>query len=175
MRRILLLLMCLVLVVGCVPSMNIQRAGLRSAGDLGVTACLDAVPAEAAGPLKAEIESIAESILVFLDTGAVAALTHSELRTKLEELVPVKYRSYFDAVLSAVSDRSVDVDKIGANNVKRLRAGAVGIVAGCTRYDKEDRPAETEDNASAEPVPGFHGTVQTAEDYNARSHPRFVP
>jgi len=144
-RRLMIVAVVFSALAGCKPSMNVQRSGLRCVGDTGVTVLLDELPEEKVAEARKDVKDIGAALLKFLETGDVAALTMSELRAELEKLVPVKYKGYFDAVLSAASTQHVDVEKIGPNNVKRVRAAILGCLEGEQRYDVADRPVEEDD------------------------------
>ena len=152
-KGLMLCMACLLLLVGCVPvSLNLQKAGLRSTGDLGVTASLDAVDVSAVDDVKGIVADTAESILKFLDDGQVADLTNSAARKEIEKLIPVQYRPYFDAVMSILSTKDVDVEKFGEDNVKRVKAACYGVLSGCEHYDNADRLEEPANTSEPEPV-----------------------
>jgi hypothetical protein len=145
MKRLIMLVACMALLVGCTPmSMNVQRASIRSGGDVGVTVALDAVAIESVDDVKAKVEDTAKAVLKFLEDGQVADLTQSAARRELEKLIPLNLRPYFDAVMSILSTKDVDISKLGADNVKRLKAGAAGVLSGCAQYANEDRPPPDE-------------------------------
>lgn len=131
------------LVVGCTPpSMNLQRSLLRDTGDSGITVLLDETPLEKVDATRAEVKDIGEAILKFLDTGKVYELTRSELAVELKKIVPEKYDVYYDMVMTAISEQQLDVDKIGQNNVARIRAAVVGALRANELYKKSDRKKE---------------------------------
>lgn len=121
---------------GC--SLNMQLCALRSAGDYTATPILDA-----SGDLpqaKLAMESVAQQALDFLDTGEVASLTRGELKARLLAIVPLKFHGVLRGALEAVSGRHLEVNRIGARNVLRIRAYLEGILTGCTEYLDEYHP-----------------------------------
>lgn len=140
------LLPILLVLAGCTApnAMNDQRAALRSGGDVGVTMSLDQVPeAELAGT-QLIVKNTGEAILKFLDSGNVAELTRTDLQTKLNTLVPVKYQAYYSAALLVLGSQTVSVDKVGTDNVKRIKAAVIGVLRGNEAYDVKDRqPVKT--------------------------------
>jgi hypothetical protein len=133
----------LVALIGCTPpSMNLQRAGLRSACDSGVTAALDAVSDENLDSVQKDIKDTCDALSKFMADGHVADLVYSDFRADVEKLIPTKMKPYFDAILTAVSTQDLNVDKIGANNVKRINAAIFGVQLANTQYAKSDRPVK---------------------------------
>lgn len=124
-------------------SLNVERCSLRSVGDMGVTGTLDVAADTVASVEKEKVKEVAESVRLFLRTGKVADLDIATLQTALDKIVPVEYRWVVDALIAAIRDKTVPVGGIGADNVKRLDAICVGILAGCDSYDMSDRPKVT--------------------------------
>lgn len=146
--RKLTILFALAFVVGCVPpSMNLQRSALRGAGDTAVTVILDSSSDSSYKESLTKIKGIAEAILKFLEDGKVANLTRSQIGVEITKLVPAKYKGWADQLLAAASGTVVDVDKIekiGVNNIARLKAFLKGTLSGTNEYKEADRPPEPE-------------------------------
>lgn len=133
-----------VFAAGCASwqSLNLQRSGLRSAGDVTVTAYLDHAPADAWEAHATEIRAVLERLQAFVADGAVQNLVYPQLVEAVRGLVPADYRSLANLVLDAVQHTSadVDVDSIGADNVARIRAVLQGVATGLRRYEGGHRP-----------------------------------
>ncbi len=128
------------LAAGCVPSANMERSILRGVGDTSIVAVADGkeevdVPALVEGTKKA-----CTAILAFLDTGNVSNLTTNELDAKLINLVDSKYSSIVAQALAVIKIAQINVDgKIGARNMKRVRAVVKGVLRGANEYEIGDR------------------------------------
>ena len=134
-------LFAMFLLTGCIaPSMNLQRATLRAAGDASITAIVDNRSDDKVDPTLAKAKDIGEGILKFLEDGKVADLTQTQLKDGVLKIVPAQYRNWADQLLAVVSVREVNVDKIGADNVSLLKAFVKGTLTGTSEYRKDHRP-----------------------------------
>jgi hypothetical protein len=140
----------LLLAMGCSPkSLNLQRSALRAAGDLAATEYLDLRDEKDVPSVKEDILEITGKLDRFSHDGSIKDLTKGKIAEELSELIPEDYRDFTDLILDFI-DVDVETDKIGKNNLKRIRAALFGIIAGTNEYDVEDRPVE-EDKPVAEP------------------------
>lgn len=140
MKRLMCVALVAVLCSGCFArSLNVQRAGLRSTGDISVTILGDATDDSEVTVVIAEVKAIAQELLAFMNTGNVWSLTKGQLEAKVVGMVPSKHRALVDDLLGLVDVVNVDVHAIGTGNVKRIKAFLRGTIRGCDRYDKADR------------------------------------
>jgi len=160
MRWIWIALLAVIMlpVSGCINpsirSMNIQRAGIRSAGDMSVTVSLDSLdtPAQSEEVCK-KTKEITIAIDEFLKTGNLAMLTIPEITGKLRDLVPAEYRFLLDLLIAQADVIHVPVDKIGADNVRRMQSFCKGIIYGCNEYKIEDRPQPNDGDGLVKSIP----------------------
>ena len=144
----LILAASFILLAGCAPpSLNIQRSVLRGTGDTAVTFVLDEVAEDKLDETSGKIKSIVEGVAKFLEDGKVANLTRSQLSTEILKIVPAKYKNWADQLLAVVSAQDITVDtakveKIGVNNVLRLKAFLKGALGGIKEHNKDHRPVE---------------------------------
>ena len=142
MRKISVLfqVICLMLLVGCnYKSMNSQRAGLRGAADISTTLALDSVSSSNVDIVQKETEAIAQSVIKFLDSGNVGALTTGQIRIELMKIVPFEYQLWVDLALNYVSQYNLDPGMIGNKTVAHLKAFFGGIEIATDKYNKSDR------------------------------------
>ena len=147
MRTTILVTMvaAMLLSVGCVmpsyKSLNAQRSAIRGTGDLGVSLSLDAVSTgDKAELIAKKTKDISIAVKAFLQTGKVSDLTIPEITGELRKLIPPDYVFLYDLLIAQIQGVTVPVEKIGANNVKRLIAICDGLITGCEQYNKADRP-----------------------------------
>ena len=138
MRTMIVGLFCLAL-AGCTTTLNVQRSVLRAGGDLIATERIEDVDVDAVDAEKLAIKSAAQTIIDFLDTGDVSVLPLDGVRQALRDKLPEQYKYIADLLLAQAIDQTVSVDKIGPNNVKRLKAFAIGLKSGADEYAVEDR------------------------------------
>lgn len=171
MRHTCMALSLLVL-VGCnmptYKSVNAQRSAIRGGGDIAATLSLDAVnTGEQAEAIAKKTEQICIAIDKFLGDGKVADLTIPEITGELRKLIPADYQFLFDMLIAQISGQTVPVQKIGANNIKRMKALCEGVIIGCNRYSVADRPvieAARDLNKAAGPAtPAAFGAMLKAE------------
>jgi len=150
MKKIVLLAIvcCLVLTLGCTGtfdkkvSMNVQRAGLNGSAKIGVSVALDMQSADTVMEKAAKIKETCKTLLTFLDTGSIAALTESELAAELVAKVPVEHRYFIQQVVAAAMlgyGPTASVSKIGKDNIERMKAFLYGTIQGVDEYKLEDR------------------------------------
>ena len=136
------------LCIGCtrvsVKSLNIQKVVCRSIADSGTTVIFETLDADKVMVVKNKTEEIAKEIMEFLDKGDVPLLTVTSLTVELRKKIPSDYSFVLDLLVSQISGIKVDIDSIGVNNVKRLKAACLGIIWACANYSMEDRPKTTE-------------------------------
>jgi hypothetical protein len=163
MRHTLLpLLLFVFAATGCIPpSMNYQRSGLRSAGDVGATALLEQADAKMMEKYKVDIVDTCNAVIKYLDGGKVADLTPYAVEAKLREIVPIKYIPLLNTALTAIDNSNATVNPstaIGPDNVKRIKAAVIGFRQGTIEYDVNDRlkevPPSTAPVAGAGPAAG---------------------
>jgi hypothetical protein len=145
-----------VLLAGCTPpSMNEQRSALRAAGDVFTTIYLDDRAAADIPKRKSELKQLSEKLLEFLSDGNAAALTETKLKDGVLKLVPKGYRDMADNLLSSLSKRKAEVkiDKIGQDNIDRLKAFLIGALLGIDKYNMDHRKKEPEQPAPTPPAP----------------------
>lgn len=152
MKRISLLLFVAVLCAGCITpsfkSLNIQRSGIRCTGDTATTVSLDCLANDAeVAAVQTKLKEIAMAVQLFLKDGKVAELTLPEFTDALRKLIPENYRFLLDIALAQIQGLTVDVQKIGADNLERINSLCVGILRGCDMYDVKYRPVTDEAKA----------------------------
>lgn len=158
---ILLLALSCVLFTGCqsspvsVSGMNVQRMGLRDMADASTTVALEVTPDASVQSVQAKTKEIATAISAFLDDGKVSELTIPAITEALKKLVPVEYQFIVDLLIAQVQGVVLPVDKIGVNNVKRLKEVCIGLVIACDRYSLTERPVK----AKAPTVPDTKAAV----------------
>ena len=145
---ILLLALSCVLFTGCqgspvsVSGMNIQRMGLRDMADASTTVALEVTPDASVQNVQVKTKEIATAISAFLDDGKVSELTIPAITEALKKLVPVEYQFIVDLLIAQVQGVVLPVDKIGVNNVKRLKEVCIGLIIACDRYNLTERPVK---------------------------------
>lgn len=160
--------------VGCTSfykGMNTQRSALRGSGDISITSSLDAIStAESAIEVKDKTVEIVEAIRRFLISGQVANLTIPELTTELEKLITEKFGAKYcflvDLLVAQISGITLDVDKIGTNNVRRIDSFCEGILNGCSKYLVSDRPT-TDDSSETKNTKSIKKQEVTQDDIDA--------
>ena len=137
---VLLQVACLMLLSGCsYKSMNSQRAGLRGAADISTTLALDSVSSVNVDVVQKETKAVAQSVIKFLESGDVGALTTGQIRVELMKIVPFEYQLWVDLALNYVSQYNLDPGMIGNKTVSHLKAFFSGIEIATDRYKKSDR------------------------------------
>jgi len=121
-------------------SMNIQRAGLRDTADMATTVALDATPVTDVEATQTKVKAITLSVQSFIKTGDVDSLTLKDLQDLLIRVVPEKYQYIATMLLSKVQGVNLPVDKLGANNIRRLDEICYGVLVACDKYSVADRP-----------------------------------
>jgi len=124
---------------GCRATMNVQRATLRSSGDVGVTVYLDRCSVDTVTGKIEKVKEAVDKLLSFIEDGSVANLIPSQLRLKLMEQLPIEYALLVDNLVAVVSMEHFDAGMIGAKNVKRMKAFLGGLLTGLDSYDVADR------------------------------------
>ena len=129
------------MVGGCkTTSMNLQRSGLRSSGDLVVTGTLDAQESDTVSDSISKIETTCDKIethLGGLDDGA----TLNDFRSAVLAEIPPATHFLIDAVCERVGKR-MEGQVLSPDAVKRILAFVRGARSGATRYDMADRPQQ---------------------------------
>jgi hypothetical protein len=119
---------------------NVQRAALNSGGQIATAILLDQTSADKIDQRIAETKVVVEDIKVLLETGKIGSYTLSELQSALNKIVPVAYSAYTTQIVAAVSGFvTLPTDKIGDNNVARIKEVLNGIEYRCNVYDKTAR------------------------------------
>ena len=143
--------------VGCssLQSLNLQRSGLRSVGDVAVTAYLDSVDDDKWEAHQTEIDDIVTRLTEFMTTGEVENLVYPKLVEAIRGLVPNQYRTISNQLLAAVENTSADVkvEKIGQENVDRINAFLAGAATGLRAYKVDHRPPDRDAEAESSPAP----------------------
>lgn len=147
MKQITVLLVLLMGVVGCntlsdYGTMNVQRSGLRGAGDLSVTVMLDQTQAADVEQLKAEITTFLYAVRGFAETGNIATLTRTELITRLLGEVAGQYTPWVHMAINAALTTLDPTVSIGEAGRKRLIAFVYGSLTATACYQTEDRAEE---------------------------------
>lgn len=103
----------MLLTVGCnySYSYNMQRASARSAGDLGMTAVMDAVDPTSQKQID-EYTAFIYEIIALLDSGTVGEMTKAEFQRQLNFIVPVKYSSYTASLMAFAGGIRIPVDGV---------------------------------------------------------------
>lgn len=146
MRYAVVALMLLVM-SGCgTPlGLNFQRASLRGTSDMSTTAVLEYTPEKEVTKKQEQIKKYAQDLLNFIGTGQVAKLPVNDLERELKKIVPDEFDFLVDGVIGYIVSQTVDVSgAIGEDNVKRIKAGLIGIITGAEKYDLNDREKEAE-------------------------------
>lgn len=143
------------LMSGCkLGSVNVQRSGLRGAGDLAVTVMLD-MTAEANVPqLQERIITFLDTVEQFAATGEIALLTRTELTARLLAEVSEKYAPWVQGAISAALTYLDARAPIGEKNQRRILAYVKGSRRAVALYDIEDR-AGTRAKVRALPANGI--------------------
>ena len=153
MKMFSVLAVLCVFVTGCVTpsfsSMNIQRSGIRSTGDMATTVALDSVLLSEADSTKVKTREIALAVQLFLKDGKVADLTIPEISSELKKIIPESYYFMLDILIAQIQGITVDTQVIGANNLERLNSVCVGVINSCNLYDVKYRPDLTESDAKS--------------------------
>lgn len=136
-----LLLLCMILIMaGCeYGSMNMQRSGLRSGADIGVTAYLDQRKEQDIPASKARVKDGLNKVKELVDSGVMSL---GALTNKLSEVFPDKMKGIASAVLNAIDGAHLPIDKIGEKNKDRIRAVLRGGYTALSEYRIQDRPNE---------------------------------
>ena len=138
--RIALALAAVMVVVGCKPpSMNLQRSGIRAGTDLAITAALDASSAGKVDARKAKVKEVCDQLEALLDGGTVPDMALGAFEDLLKRVVPADLGKLRLVVMGALYGVKVPTDKIGANNVKRVRAAVNQARIAVDAYAMEDR------------------------------------
>jgi len=122
--------------------MNVQRSGLRGAGDLSVTVMLDQTQAADVEELKAELTTFLYAVKEFIETGDVVVLTRTELTTRLLEEVAGQYTPWAHMAINAALTTLDPTVSIGEAGKKRLTAFVHGSLTAAACYRTEDRIEE---------------------------------
>jgi len=131
-------------------SMNVQRAVLHSGGQVATSALLDSSSIDKVDQRIADTKVIVNEIRQLLDTGKFGAMTLVELQSGLNKIVPAEYSIYSSQIVSAVSAFvTVPTDKLGENNILRIKEVLDGIELRCERYDKTARLSDRSLSAPA--------------------------
>ena len=139
---------CLAMMGGCswsnlsASSMNLQRAGIRTAADMAVTVTLDAASDMEVEKRLIKTRAIAVSIETFLKTGDFNKTTMDEFVNLCRRVVPVDYQYIVDFLMRYTTDVSLPVDKLGEKNIRRLEEACAGMIVACDRYVLTDRPVK---------------------------------
>lgn len=149
MKIISLLFVLLLCTAGCitptVKGMNIQRSGIRCVGDTVTTVSLDSLATDAeVNTVKPKLKELAMALQLFLKDGKVADLTLPEFTDALRKMIPEDYRFFLDIALAQIQGLTVDVQKIGADNLERINSLCIGVLRGCDLYDLKYRPVTNE-------------------------------
>jgi hypothetical protein len=126
---------------GSLPvSMNVQRAVLNSGGQVATAALLDRTPLDQVDRKIADTKAIVAEVRKLLETGQIGDITLGQLQSALNRIVPLEYSIYSNQVLAAVSAFvTVPTDRLGKNNILRVREVLDGIELRCNVYDKTAR------------------------------------
>lgn len=124
---------------GNIGTMNVQRAGLRGAGDLSVTVMLDQIPTTDIEELKAHITTFLYAVEEFVVTGNAATLTRTELANRLIEVVADDYAHWVSMALQAALATTNPQVQIGEDNRRRILAFTHGSLTATSLYNVIDR------------------------------------
>jgi len=141
-----LVLLALPLTTGCVSfdgsqlgSLNMQRCGLRGAGDLSVTVMLDSTEVADVPRLQERVLAFLETVEQFAATGDLAALTRMEFTDRLLAKVSPEYAPWVRGALGTAM-ASLDAHAIiGEKNKRRILAYVNGSRRAVAAYNVEDR------------------------------------
>lgn len=161
MRRLLWLCAAVVLTlpaIGCKsdpPSMN-KRVGLTDGVvSVAVAVALDEVPAAKYADAKAEVIKMCGDLRAFLQTGQIADLPIAKAQEALLKLLADKgwgkYSSIVRSLFDYVETLSVDVDKIGKNNVILIDLGLQEAIDAANRSRFDWRPLQKKPNTGPPP------------------------
>jgi len=173
MKRLgLLLSLVLCTTTGCITpsidSMNIQRSAIRGTGDTATSVALDSLANTAeVDAVKEKTKEIVLSVQLFLKDGKVADLTIPEITGELKKLIPEKYQFLLDIAIAQIQGMTVDVQKIGVDNVERINSVCVGILRGCDLYDISYRPV-TDEAKAKQLIQGVRQYPELEDRFGAR-------
>ena len=174
--RTIILLVFLTGVVGCSTlsdygTMNVQRSGLRGAGDLSVTVMLDQTKDADVEQLKAEITTFLAAMNVFITTGNIAVLTRTELTNRIIGSVANQYAPWVSMALNAALTTLNPQAPLGGANKYRLAAFVYGSLTATANYRVEDRVDERKSVAQKPSEAGLPAWPETTVG-NARVRAR---
>lgn len=123
------------------PGMNVKMASADAGCGVAIVGVLENVPPEKFEKTKLEIINIATELKGFVETGELSQLPLDEVKIKLENLMLKKgWSQYFyivDTIIQYVKTQSVNVDKIGKNNVTLIKIGLEEIIRNTNRCTLE--------------------------------------
>jgi len=137
-----LIILTLVFIVGCTPTMNRQKASLRAGADITVTVILDKRPAATIEGDKVVILTVVNQLRDLINDGDATNITLGIIREQLINIIPAEYQLVANQVLAAISGIRVESTAIGFDNIKRINAVLDGIVTAVGSYEVEDRGPE---------------------------------
>jgi len=151
------LILLMLLTTGCVSfdrsqlkSMNMQRCGLRGAGDLSVTVMLDSTEVADAPKLQERVITFLDTVEQFAATGDLASLTRTEFTDRLLAKVSPEYAPWVRGALGTAMT-SLDAHAvIGEKNKRRILAYINGSRRAVACYNVEDRAGK---RAKVAPLP----------------------
>ncbi len=121
-------------------TLNQEKSLYRAGADNALTIYLDHMEdLERLEEHRWRAHEIAVDVRTLLDTGDVTDLSVGAFRLQLLSIVPDGFDLVAAQFLNIFSGANVDVDQIGPNNVKRLRAVATGLIESAMSYRMEDR------------------------------------
>ena len=139
---------------GCVSveSVNMQRCGLRSAGDFSVTVMLDLTAVADVPELQKRVTTFLDDVAQFATTGEIASLTRAELTGRLLAKVSPEYGPWVQGAITATLSSLDTRATIGNRNQRRILAYLHGSRQAVAHYAIEDR-AGARARAKVRPLP----------------------
>lgn len=136
---ILILLLAAVMSSCSAGSMNVQRSGLRSVGDLSVTVLLDKTSEANIEKNKERIKKVLETIRTLVTSDDLTALTRTKFTTKLLKKIPAQYASWTRSVIDTALLSVESHTQIDADDRRRIMAFVNGSFQAIDSYSTDDR------------------------------------
>lgn len=144
MKKFCLLVVCLFVVSGCKPGMNLKKASTDAGAGVAAVSALEAVPVEHFEVTKQKMIEISKALAEFMDTQRVSSLPLSDLKTALKGLIIEKGYPEFvylvETAISSVESQSLPFNEaIGSNNAELIKIAFIEIARNAERCTLDGR------------------------------------